>query len=107
MEINVIMVPPTDSEEEFATTFWQDFTIADHFGVAAVKDTYERAFNEWKSHYKYLTDLVMVLNHKIWFWYGKNDELAELYNDLWDKTAQYAMENLKGEELSYYFEVTD
>ena len=103
---NVIMIYP-DEQPEFTTTFWQDFTIADAFGVDAVKDTYNRAFNEWRSNYKYLTDLVMVLNHKIWQWYEKNDALAELYNDLWDKTAQYAMDNLKGEELSYYFRVTD
>lgn len=103
---NVITIYP-DEEPEFTTTFWQDFSIADAFGIEAVKDTYDRAFNEWKSNYKYLTDLVMVLNHKIWQWYEKNDALAELYNDLWDKTAQYAMDNLKREELSYYFEVTD
>ena len=47
------------------TTFWQDFSIADNFGVKAVKDTYKRAFSEWKTNYKYLTELVMVLNWKI------------------------------------------
>lgn len=92
---------------EFSTTFWTDFSIADRFGIAAVKDTYRRAFEEWKGDYRYLTDLVMVLNHKIWQWYERNEPLAEVYNDLWDKTARYAMDTLKGEELSYYFEVTD
>ena len=95
------------NNEEFSTTFWMDFTIADAFGIAAVKDTYKRAFEEWRNDYRYLTDLVMVLNHKIWQWYEKNDALARVYNELWDKTAEYAMDNLKGEELSYYFEVTD
>lgn len=47
------------------TTFWQDFSIADAFGIAAVVDTFKRAFKEWKDNYKYLTELVMVLNHKI------------------------------------------
>ena len=32
---------------ETFTTFWQDFTIADRFGVSAIKDTFKRAFNEW------------------------------------------------------------
>ena len=95
------------NNEEFSTTFWMDFTIADAFGIAAVKDTYKRVFEEWRNDYRYLTDLVMVLNHKIWQWYEKNDALARVYNELWDKTAQYAMDNLKGEELSYYLEVTD
>ena len=49
----------------FSTTFWMDFSIADRFGVKAVKDTYHRAFKAWKHDYRYLTDLVIVLNHKI------------------------------------------
>ena len=47
------------------TTFFEDFSIADHFGIAAIRDTYKRAFNEWKNDYKYLTELVLVLNWKI------------------------------------------
>lgn len=47
---------------ETFTTFFEDFTIAEYFGVNAIKDTYNRAFNEWKNDYKYLTELVMVLN---------------------------------------------
>ena len=88
-------------------TFWNDFSIADNFGVTAVKDTYKRAFSEWKDNYKYLTELVMVLNHKIWQWYEHNDTLARVYNDLWQEAEIYASENLKGKELDYYYEVTD
>ena len=36
---------------EFKTTFWMDFTIADKFGIEAVKDTFKRAFSEWKTDY--------------------------------------------------------
>lgn len=43
------------------TTFWQDFSIADKFGPAAIRDTFKRAFAEWKGNYKYLTELVMVI----------------------------------------------
>lgn len=67
------------------TTFWKDFSIADKFGIDAIKDTYKRAFEEWKENYIYLTELVMVLNHKIWEWYGKNEAIAQVYNDLWEK----------------------
>ncbi len=95
-------------EEKFTTTFWQDFRIADVFGVDAVKDTYKRAFEEWKSDYRYLTDLVMVLNHSCWFWYERGNEgLSELYSDLYYETHDYALDNLKDEELRYYLEVTD
>ena len=93
--------------EKFTTTFWQDFSIADAFGPDAVQDTFDRAYGEWKRDYRYLTDLVMVLNHKIWQWYGKNDALARLYDRLWKEADGYACDNLKGDELTYSFEVTD
>ena len=95
-------------EEKFTTTFWQDFRIADAFGISAVKDTYKRAFKHWKNDYRYLTDLVMVLNHSCWFWYDKgNEELSQLYSDLYYEADAYALENLKDDELSYFFKVTD
>ena len=89
------------------TTFFEDFSITDKFGVDAIKDTYARALKEWKSNYKYLTELVMMLNWKIWQYYGKNDGLAIVYNELWQKADTYACEHLKGEELSYYYSTTD
>lgn len=89
------------------TTFYTDFSIADKFGIEAIKDTYNRAFKEWKNDYKYLTELVMVLNWKIWEWYKKNDEIAHVYNDLWETTEDYAYENLEGEELSYFTSTID
>ena len=89
------------------TTFWEDFSIADEYGIDAIKDTYKRAFNEWKSDYKYLTELVMVLNWKIWEWYDKDMTVGEVYNVLWKKTDEWACNNLKGDELSYFFRTTD
>lgn len=47
------------------TTFYEDFSIADHFGALAVRDTYCRAFNAWQNNIEYMTELVMVLNWKI------------------------------------------
>lgn len=92
---------------ECITTFWEDFSIADQFGVTAIKDTYNRAFNEWKTDYKYLTELVMVLNHKIWQWYERNEAYAKVYNELWEQADLYACENLQGEEASYFYRITD
>jgi hypothetical protein len=89
------------------TTFYEDFSIAEAFGSDAVKETYNRVFEEWKSDYKYLTELVMVLNWKIYEHYQKNDTLARLYNDLWQKADCWACENLQGEELSYFYRTTD
>lgn len=64
------------------TTFFEDFSIADNFGTRAIRDTYKRAFDEWKKDYKYLTELVMVLNWKIWQHNNKNDAYVKLYNEL-------------------------
>lgn len=89
------------------TTFYSDFSIADNFGLNAISDTFNRAFENWKHDYKYLTELVMVLNWKIWEHYENKQEYAELYNELWDKAAIYAEENLEGDELTYYYRTTD
>lgn len=89
------------------TTFWSDFSMAEQFGIEAVKGTFKRAFEEWKGDYKFLTELVMVLNHKIWQWYEKNDELARVYNALWEEADNYGCENLKGGELDYFYETLD
>ena len=89
-------------------TFFMDFSIADVFGANAVKDTYKRAFNEWKDNYKMLTALVVTLNHKIWQHYeAGNNELALVYDELWKKADQYAYTTLKDEALKYFLEVTD
>lgn len=89
------------------TTFWEDFSIADNFGESAIKDTFNRAFREWKKNYKYLTELVMVLNHKIWQWYESNEPRARVYNDLWEKAQNYGYKHLKDEELKYFLDVLD
>lgn len=106
-----VSVPKWNVESELGykpiTTFWEDFSIADKFGNGAVNDTFKRAFTEWKGNYAYLTEMVMVLNHKIWQWYKKNILLAKLYNQLYDMAAEYAENNLKGEELDYYYSITD
>jgi len=103
------------------TTFYTDFSIAEHFGEGAINDTFNRAFNEWKHDYKYLTELVMVLNWKLWVHYGRGMDkgisdsqkdnaelaLAKVYDKLWKKADAYACSHLKGKELAYFYETTD
>ena len=91
-----------------SNTFWMDFTIADAFGMKEIKDTYKREFTEWKSDYKMLTALVVILNHKIWQHYeAGRHEMAKLYDNLWRQAEDYALTNLKDAELEYYLEVID
>ena len=93
---------------ELQTTFWSDFSIADMFGVDAIRDTYKRAFAEWKTDYKYLTELVMVTNWKLWEHYEHGrDEYAKLYDELFRDCYSYGMENLEGDELHYFIWTLD
>lgn len=86
------------------TTFYLDFSIADKFGVEAVKDTYKRGLhNAVCMGCEALTEFVMVLNWKIWEHYQSNESLAKVYNSLWEEADNYAMEHLNGDELSYYY----
>ena len=100
------------------TTFWLDFSIADGFGESAVRDTYERAFNEWKSDIRYMTALCIVLNHKIWQLYQTHEKLARVYDELWKKCDgfildgeevgdDYKYRNFTEDEVSYFIRATD
>lgn len=90
------------------TTFYEDFSIADAFGISAIKDTYRRAFETAKAFgYVYLTEFVMALNWKIGEHYKTNDAYGRLYNDLWMKTDEFARDTLQGDELMYYYRTTD
>jgi len=93
---------------EFKTTFWQDFTIADCFGEAAVRDTFDRAFGEWKSDVVYVTELALVTNWRCWLHHDAGDDaLSDLYAELYYKVRGWCLDNLKGDDIRYYFEVTD
>jgi len=93
---------------EMKTTFWQDFTIADAFGLNAVTDTCTRAFREWHDDVVYVTELALVLNWKCWEHYEKgNDALGMLYRDLYYEVRGWCLDNLEGADLEYYFKTTD
>lgn len=89
------------------TTFYEDFSIADKFGIEAIVDTYKNAFNSWKHDHKYITELALVLNWKIWRWHVTSDMYAQLYDKLWRELDQWCIDNLNGKELEYYYATTD
>lgn len=90
------------------TTYFEDFSIADIFGIDAIKNTYKNGLETAKTMgYVYLTEFVMALNWKIWEHYENNDAYARLYDALWRKASEFAVETLKGEELSYYYKTID
>lgn len=100
-------VPVEDRE---STTFCRDFAIAELYGPNAIRDTFNRAFAGWKNSYKYLTELTMTLNHRLFFWHavaGEDDERTKLYNELWQRADEWGYNNLKGNELNFFLAVLD
>lgn len=90
------------------TTFYMDFSIADKFGVDAIKDTYNRAFAHWKDDIEYVTELAMVVNWKSWEHSASgNNTYTELYTDLYYTIDEWCMNNLKGDDMKYYLKTTD
>ena len=89
------------------TTYYTDFGIAERFGTKAIRDTYQNAKRNWGDNIKFFTEIVMVLNWKIWEHNESNREYALLYNRLWEEAENYAMNHFKGEELDYFLRTTD
>ena len=91
----------------FETTFWEEFSIADNYGPDGVREHYDLVFKQWKDNLRYLTELVLVLNWKIYQWYGVDDTLGLTYDELWKRTDSYALETLKDSDLHYYLSILD
>lgn len=99
-------------------TFQQDFQIAEMFGVEHIKDTYRRAFGEWKKDIRYLTALALTMNSRGWAWHNENNKLADLYFDYWreldryildgeEKDEDYIYKNFTPDEVSYFVRAVD
>lgn len=89
------------------TTFWQDFSIADMFGLDAVADTFCRAVAEWQHDVVYIAELALVMSHKSCILCESRPELSGLYSVLYDSVNSWAYRNYKGADLDYYYQVTD
>lgn len=104
--------------ERESTLFWADFSVADRFGIKAIRETFANAHFETRG-YKVVTELAVVLNHKIWEWYEKaenaNDErkrkvcefVQALYNGYYDQVCAWVNDNLKGDEATFFWRVMD
>lgn len=93
--------------QEFKTTFYEDFSMAEMFGKEAIIDTYKRCLKEWSNDVRYFTAFVMALNHKLWYWYEKDIKVARLYDKLWREADSLALEIFSGEDKKYYLRTTD
>lgn len=111
-ETFTLRVPTWDIEDTTGyvplTTFWGDFSIADAFGPEAVIDTFRGVFSEWRDNVKYVTELSLVLNHKIWQHYdGGRHIMATTYDRLWRLCDGWCRDNLTGDDANYYYRITN
>lgn len=89
------------------TTFFEDFSIAEEFGVQAIKETWQNAFKSWKHNHVYVTELAIVMSNESCWWWDKDNEKSLLYAELYRMTDEYAMNHFKGAELAFYINTTD
>ena len=96
---------------EYQTTFMQDFAAIEDLGEVEINELAEKLFQLWKDDIVHLTELIMVINHRSWYWYNVNDELCTIYTELYYKYDEKAINYLerKGNEdnLRYFFRTLD
>lgn len=93
----------------FQYTWWMDFSIADAFGLSAIQDTYNRAFNEWHDNRVAMQELTAVLNWKGWRFYehDNDSQIAKLYFKLYQECYDKCLDHFKGDELTAYWSFLD
>ena len=90
------------------TTFWDDFTIAERFGLPAIKDTYKNAFTSWKTDVVFITELVLVLNWKMLYMDEKHmTEKSVMYYKCWVELSNWCERHLEAGAYEYFLNVTD
>lgn len=117
---------------EYITDFRPSYTFYSDFGIAefcevymhdakAVIDTYKRVKESWGKSIKAITEVCMVLNHKIWSFHDDVDSsylkcseewrqhFAEVYQSLYDDCTDFIYKTFgnDSEAMSYYYQVTD
>lgn len=97
------------------THYHTAFTLAEAYPNLSVADRlvliaamFIVFFEEAKDDYRKLTELVAVLNHKIWEHYDNGDELfSRKYDILWRKGDSWASEHLEGDAMTHFCWVLD
>ena len=72
-----------DTGFKFTTNVWEVFTEAETNDDVNIEELYRELFRKWHDDVKMVAELSMCMNWKLWEHYEqKNEQLAELYNDL-------------------------
>ena len=92
------------------TTYASDFILAEIEGSAGVIKTAKNAWENWKTDYKWATEIIMALNFLAWYHYDEGDiSLSQLYSELYYKYMDLYYEQFEGnsEATDYFFNMTD
>ena len=91
------------------TSSHADLTIAERFSLGAIKQTYRAYMRDWKENVVFMTEFCTALNHKIYEAAPdhKHNPLADLYVELFEKVWNYCENTFTGEELRYFYRMTD
>lgn len=85
------------------TPAYSVLTKAEAAGTQAVEQAYKTLRAKYGGSYKQLTELVMVLNWKVWQTFSTNQSLSMLYHALYRSLDGWCCEHLQGEELDYFY----
>jgi hypothetical protein len=107
-------------------TFYSDFGIAEFCEVYmrdanAVAKTYNRVEKYWGGDIKTITEVALVLNHKLWSFYegveshylncGEEwkEHFISIYNTLYERCVKFIQKTYgnDAEAMAYYYKVTD
>ena len=90
------------------TTFWDDFTLAEKFGIPAIERTYRNAFNSWKTDVVFITELVLVLNWKMLYMDERHmTEKSVMYYKFWVELSNWCERHLEAGAYEYFINITD
>ena len=108
-------------------TFYSDLSIAEWCQIFAkgdenaIEETYTEFIMQFGDNYKALTELILVLNHKLWSFHQKVDsnylncdektryQLEQLYTRLYNRAETYFFKRYERNQQAqqYYYRVTD
>lgn len=99
---------------KFETNVWELFTEAEINDDVDIEELYRKLFREWHDDVRLIAELSMCMNRKLWEHYeykgtadSYHERLAELYDSLWRKVHDYALDYFTWEDGAYYFRITD
>lgn len=100
---------------EPVSNFWEQFTeieIKSNIEEDDFRDLAETLFQAYKNNIIFLTELILVINHKCWYWFENNNgELAKIYSLLYYEYDSFALnyieKNMTQKEITYYLRTLD